>query len=363
MRKYCKYLFCLLLIVICFTKIDEVKAETIKDKGYVVCEYDFKNTIKGTGVTDSPFTPNSCKLKIAIANDKSKAKVLECSDSRLNPNDGSKHTVTLNDDSVSSFHKIGTTSYTCPSDLVFILNSAKKGAAGDVDIATSGYVGSSWTYSYILDVSVVSAENYKGEAGRYSGKSVTTGNKGTEIIKYDGKDVGYGCHWDVTKLLDAKSNPKLDDEKYITCSSNNTELSSAITKWYKNEKDKLYKAGIENVDFTCSKIFEDDDVKNLISSIFWLISIGGVIMLLFTMGMDFVKVITSNEESMSEALKKSKNRIIATIILLILPILVNFVINVINTNFVQVTIKDKDGNALNSSYKVGNVSDCGLIKK
>lgn len=101
---------------------------------------------------------------------------------------------------------------------------------------------------------------------------------------------------------------------------------------------------------SCSDVLGDKFSKFL-KSIFVFISVGGIILLIILMSFDFIKVITSSEDNaMSEAFKRVRNRVLAVILLLLLPVLVNFLIGIINNN-----LHMEDG-----KITVGDVSDCNI---
>ena len=107
-----------------------------------------------------------------------------------------------------------------------------------------------------------------------------------------------------------------------------------------NSSDELY----------CSVVL-GDGVVDILRTIFMVIMIVGLLILIFSMSGDFIKAITSGDaDAMSQAFKKSKTRIFAVIILLILPMLVNFMIDFINDN-----ARIEEGN-----FKIGNVSECNI---
>ena len=83
------------------------------------------------------------------------------------------------------------------------------------------------------------------------------------------------------------------------------------------------------------------------------ILISGVI---FTGLGDFMAAVTSNEEgSVFKAFGKFKTRIIACVILFLLPALINFALEFINDSFYYETAAGQG-----TEIKVGNVADCGI---
>ena len=121
---------------------------------------------------------------------------------------------------------------------------------------------------------------------------------------------------------------------------------------------------------SCTALLGPENV-DLISEILLIISVIGVVLvIIFEIG-DFVKAIaSSDDDALAQAFKKLKNRIISVVVLLLLPVLVDFTLGFINDNLHYEIVKrdengnvlkDKDGNAITEdvSIKVGKASDCG----
>ena len=76
-----------------------------------------------------------------------------------------------------------------------------------------------------------------------------------------------------------------------------------------------------------------DDLKNLLSSAFWIISVVGIILVVVMTTLSFIKaMVGSDDEKFRDAIKHLYTRIIVVIILLMLPMLLNFIINLINNS-------------------------------
>ena len=108
-------------------------------------------------------------------------------------------------------------------------------------------------------------------------------------------------------------------------------------------------------DITCEKLLGEDNIE-LISTGFLILSVIGVLLLIFTGLGDFMAAVTSNEEgSVFKAFGKFKTRIIACVILFLLPALINFALEFINDSFYYETAAGQG-----TEIKVGNVADCGI---
>lgn len=137
--------------------------------------------------------------------------------------------------------------------------------------------------------------------------------------------------------------------------SKNHDLVSSIINWAMGRKDLQKDADIgidESDELECSQVL-GDAFADVLAGIFTLTCVIGVVLLIFTLIFDFIKAITSGEDgALLDAFKKAKIRVIATIILLLLPVFVNFIIDFINNNLI---IEDGD-------IKIGNVSECNVVK-
>ena len=96
----------------------------------------------------------------------------------------------------------------------------------------------------------------------------------------------------------------------------------------------------------------EDSLGQMLKNIFFGISIVGILLLIILTAMDFIKAIASSDEddTLIKAFKRSKNRIIAIIILLLLPVLVTVIVNLVNDNVYIV-----DG-----EIKVGDITECNI---
>ena len=108
-------------------------------------------------------------------------------------------------------------------------------------------------------------------------------------------------------------------------------------------------------EITCADLLGSENVE-LLSGGFLILSIIGVLLLVITGIGDFVSAITSNEDgAVLKAFNKFKTRIIACVILLLLPAFIDFVLGFINDSFHYETTAGQG-----TEIKVGNVSDCNL---
>ena len=74
-------------------------------------------------------------------------------------------------------------------------------------------------------------------------------------------------------------------------------------------------------------------VTKTLQSIFLLISVVGIVLLVAMTAISFVKaIVASDDNKIKDAAKSLKTRIIVIIILLVLPVLLSFIINIVNSN-------------------------------
>lgn len=113
---------------------------------------------------------------------------------------------------------------------------------------------------------------------------------------------------------------------------------SAIVGWAGKDEYTL-----ANVGDPCGIV--SDNMKDILSSIFWFISVAGIILVVVMTAIGFIKAIVgSDDEKLKSAFSHLVTRIIVVIILLLLPMILNFVINIANDNF-------------NGTVKIGNGGD------
>lgn len=118
---------------------------------------------------------------------------------------------------------------------------------------------------------------------------------------------------------------------------NNSDVDvNAIVGWAGKDEYTL-----ANVGDPCGIV--SDNMKDILSSIFWFISVAGIILVVVMTAIGFIKAIVgSDDEKLKSAFSHLVTRIIVVIILLLLPMILNFVINIANDNFTG-TVKIGNG--------------------
>ena len=95
----------------------------------------------------------------------------------------------------------------------------------------------------------------------------------------------------------------------------------------------------------------DKNIRGFLNKLFWIISIAGIILLVVMTMVEFVKALTGSDDSgLIKGFKHTLVRIVAVIILLLLPTIITFILDLVN-RYSDYTIGDK-----------GNVI-CGVGKK
>ena len=114
-----------------------------------------------------------------------------------------------------------------------------------------------------------------------------------------------------------------------------------------------------NESVSCAELLGDENVE-LISNILFIISIVGVVLGVVLGSVDFLRaIVSSDDDALAQAWKKFKFRIISIVILLLLPVLVDFILSFVNDNlhFKKVDVNgDLVGDEI--TVEVGKASDC-----
>ena len=123
-------------------------------------------------------------------------------------------------------------------------------------------------------------------------------------------------------------------------------------------KDQGFTASIENILKWADEYGYDVDsvgepctiiapaMKDLLSAAFWIISILGIILVVVMTAISFIKAIVgSDDEKFRNAFSHLIVRIVTVIILLLLPMVLGFIINIINDNFTG-TVQIGDDNSV-----------------
>lgn len=327
MIKNTKFLFLIMVIVSLFLGIDGVKAENIETSdGYAKCVY--------TGVVSEQNPPSadqayrtSVSVAIRVYKDtdgviRSYANLM-CSETYLASWDGVPNlTVRQINNYNDLFHHasdklyptFGEGGWKCPKYIWIDVNPENPAAGGSIYLNNSNG-GSSLALN-----------------SKFSGTSSTAGSFDSnddyeEFV--DSTDIG-NPEGDVAVTPGGEPGGSTDVDE------DGSKVGS-ILGWA-NIGDEY---GLDNVGDACSIV--SDSMKNLLSSIFWFISVVAIILVVVMTAIGFIKAIVgSNDEKLKDAFSHLLTRIIVVIILLLLPMILTFIINIVNNNFTG-TVKIGDG--------------------
>lgn len=142
----------------------------------------------------------------------------------------------------------------------------------------------------------------------------------------------------------------------------------AIIDWGENE---IKKGDLEWKDSDgCEHLLSNYKIREFLNNLFWIISIIGIILLIVMTAMEFIKVITGqDDEGIKKAFKHTIIRIVCVVILLLLPMIINTIITIINENNKYYLtdkngeiVKDEKGNPIELKLTIGDDKQptCGI---
>lgn len=123
------------------------------------------------------------------------------------------------------------------------------------------------------------------------------------------------------------------------------ECIANIMKWGE-ESDSEF--GAEDADCTALQATYDEgkSIRNFLNNLLWIISIIGVILLIIMTAVEFIKVVTGQDDSgIIKAFKHTIIRIVCVIILLLLPVIIMAIVKIVNENSIGAKI-GADGQVL-----------------
>ena len=149
-----------------------------------------------------------------------------------------------------------------------------------------------------------------------------------------------GCIYQGQKDLDLKGK---------ACEQTDSILQDSLEQQFDDVEDAVNSDGIlvdtqKIIDWANAEGYEVDSLEDpcsiisptlqeMLQTAFWIISVGGIILLVVMTAISFIKAITgSDDEKFRDAIKHLFTRIIVVIILLLLPVLLDFIITLINNS-------------------------------
>ena len=131
-------------------------------------------------------------------------------------------------------------------------------------------------------------------------------------------------------ILDATANPDKNNDSDVD--------TSKIVDWASNQGYE-----VNSIGDPCNII--SPKLQSLLNTIFWAISIIGIILVVVMTALGFIKAIVgSDDEKFRDAFRHLLTRIIVVIILLLLPAILSFIITLINDSSTGEVTVGKDGN-------------------
>lgn len=116
-----------------------------------------------------------------------------------------------------------------------------------------------------------------------------------------------------------------------------------IVNWGTNVETNGGEYSLDEVGDACG--FIDTALRDLLNTLFWIISVAGIVLLIIMTAISFVKAITgSDDEKLRDAFKHLIIRAIAVVVLLLLPVILTAIIDIINNNSGGEVIIGADGN-------------------
>ena len=359
MKKY--FMVCLLIIASLFININEVNGAIVNDGGSggcsygVVCQYKFCSYVGDSGDGQCGNNIPNVLVRVAFRCDGSDKSASSCS-KFSSQQGGCKN----NGDGEEALLKVNFTINGLDRELVF----------GDVDYCYSQSVNENGILDYdkykkclekpnsIPANTFLNHFNKKGYtcpalkisgSGKTFSASYSSSSSGVvfgeavDCISKDAKDLdveGKACK-EAEHMIKEAFDQQFDDIQEATGTDKITVSVDTITAW----KDWMstYGYDVDSIGDPCSII--STPLKNLLNTIFWAISIIGIILVVVMTALSFIKAIVgSDDEKFRDAFRHLLTRIIVVIVLLLLPMILSFIITLINDSASGEVTVGKDGN-------------------
>lgn len=122
------------------------------------------------------------------------------------------------------------------------------------------------------------------------------------------------------------------DENNPNAQHTNTDLIDMIKKAITGDSLDKLEPGT-----ACTILKSNTVILAILKFIIWAICVGAIVVLIIMTMMDFVKAITGSDDTgLKKAFQRLIKRVIATVILILLPLLLTFIINIANDNLSEV---------------------------
>ena len=314
MKKFLRFLPILIFVCLSFINIGRVEAETC-DYG-IICQYEFCGD---TTITNCDMDYQTAIVQIAY---------------RCSGSDKAAGSCTTFTAQTGGCKNIGTTSMNISFNVNGIGDMAPIDFTDEVygeetNVEPINFAGYFRKNGYVCPPLTISGSgnNYSGNYGGNASSSVYHGTSVGCITngQQDFDLQGESCKQTDTILQDAieQQFDEVADAAGVNGEKVNTQ---AIIDWAEHHG---YPTSIDSIGDPCQII--DGSLKKILNSAFWIISIAGIILLVVMTAISFIKAIVgSDDEKLRDAISHLFTRIIVVIILLLLPMLLSFIITLIN---------------------------------
>ena len=178
----------------------------------------------------------------------------------------------------------------------------------------------------IVDSAVNTSSNVYGHIWMYLGNEAV--RKYYPNSNADSVEAGYNSYPNGSyypTLFNAEENPYGDSRTYVIFRFNGTDYSENVRKWAELFNGTFIYDSADPCDLISGEISE------FLNNLFKYISVGGIIFVVILCMIDLIKVIVGhNDDGLKNFFNNLKSRIIVIIILLLLPVLLTFIIEIIN---------------------------------
>ncbi len=271
-----------------FVNVDNAKAEVANNTGKAKCTYSF--TINS----------NNLKAKITVAKSGSSPLATDC-EIEGNGSEGYKCSVNNTTKLADALHQRSTNVYQCPTLYIEQLSTSHPPTIPGATTTVTQY-----TYSLTPNSSEATQDAKANSGGPLSLDDADVEN-GNDISNSDDQFSDYGNSKNVLNSGEADL--------------------EGIRKWARVAKPEGpgYQYG------NCNLI--PTSIIDFLSTLFTVLSIVGVVLLVIMSAIEFIKAVTGSEEDgVKSALKHTLIRIICVVVLLLLPQIITFILNVVNNN-------------------------------
>lgn len=342
-------LFFIVVSFMFFMGISDVRAAN--DNGYAVCHYeiDDEHIAPKYGIHDIK------SLWIVLSVSQADNLKVSCHNGTGSEGMSGICAVTTIDNQASmitSMHPKGTSIYRCPQK-IYVYGAFEASAKNFFSNETKNL----FTQDGLLNLTISSSMGVKDNLLRTN----ATLKRHFELLDAEGTDHSLDeSENSYTDLYDAS-----DFHKAEPFGGNSKADIDAIIAWGQGGIDgKKYSAENIDCDALLSNYEEEKTIRDFLNNLFWIISIIGIILLIIMTSIEFIKVVTGqDDEGIIKAFKHTVIRAICVVILLLLPVILSAILGLMNdiTDNEDYYLKDADGEIVYTTDKDGHEVPVKLI--